>query len=243
MRSGGGGKAARAGEGGGDVAHVVAADLAGAVRGRSMEGMVAAWYARASRVDAADFQRTAGAIAARVPAGAHVLEVAPGPGYLAIALAQRGDCTVEAVDISHSFIRIATRNAARAGVSVTFRHGDVHALPFAAEHFDALVCRAAFKNFARPAEALREMRRVLRREGSALVIDLRADVTDAEIDDCVTARGQGWLTSMMIGRTLKGMLRRRAYTADQFRGMADAAGFAGCDITRASIGFEAWIRR
>ena len=94
--------------------------------------------ARTSRIDAADFQRIADAIAARVPAGAHVLEIAPGPGYLAIALAQRGRCTVEAVDISHSFIRIATRNAARAGVAVAFRHGDVHALPFTAEHFDAV---------------------------------------------------------------------------------------------------------
>jgi hypothetical protein len=67
--------------------------------------------------------------------------------------------------------------------------------------------------------------------------------TDAEIDDYVASRGQGWLTSMVIGRTLKGMLRRRAYTAEQFRGMADAAGFAGCDISRASIGFEARIRQ
>lgn len=214
----------------------------GSVRGRSMEGITAAWYTRATRADAADFERTADMIAARMPASARVLEVAPGPGYLAIALARRG-CTVDAVDISRSFVRIAIRNVARAGVTVTFRQGDVHALPFPAEQFDGLVCRAAFKNFGRPLEALREMRRVLRPDGSALVIDLRADATDAEIDDCVVARGQGWLTSMMIGRTLKGMLRRRAYTADQFREMAEAAGFAGCEIRRDSIGFAAWLKR
>jgi hypothetical protein len=46
---------------------------------------------------------------------------------------------------------------------------------------------------------------------------------------------------MIVGRTLKGMLRRRAYTADRFRAMAAAAGFAGCEITSESIGFAAWL--
>jgi ubiquinone/menaquinone biosynthesis C-methylase UbiE len=228
------------------MTQVTAAMPSGPTRGHSMEGIVAAWYAHASRADAADFQRTADTIAERMPAGApagaHVLEVAPGPGYLAIELARRG-CTVEAVDLSRSFVRMARRNAARAGVAVTFRHGDVHALPFAAEQFDGLVCRAAFKNFVRPLEALREMHRVLRPGGGALIIDLRADATDAEIDNCVVARGQGWLTSMIVGRTLKGMLRRRAYTIQQFRGMAEAAGFAGIEISRESIGFAAWLQR
>lgn len=221
---------------------VAAAEPVGPVRGRSMEGLIAAWYARISRVNAEDIEHTADMIAARMPAGARVLEVAPGPGYLAIALARRGNCAVEAVDISRSFVRIAAGNAARAGVAVTFRHGDVHALPCATEQFDGLVCRAAFKNFARPVEALREMRRVLRPGGSALVIDLRADATDAEIDACVAARGQGWLTSLLVGRTLKGMLRRRAYTVEQFRSMAVAAGFAGCEISRETIGFAAWLQ-
>ncbi len=217
--------------------------LSQSVRGRSMEGLLATWYARASRADAMDFHRNAAAVATRLAAGARVLEVAPGPGYLAIALVETGKCSVEAVDISRSFVRIATRNAERAGVAVTFRHGDVHALPYPRGQFDAVVCRAAFKNFARPVVALQEMRRVLRAGGMALVIDLRADVTDVEIDDCVATRGQGWITSLMIGRTLKGMLRRRAYTVERFRGMAEAAGFTGCEMSRESIGFTAWLTR
>lgn len=227
------------------MTEMTAAERVGPVRGRSMEGVVAAWYARATRAYTADFDRTAGQFAARMPAGAKLLEVAPGPGYLAIALAaalaRRGDGAVEAIDISHSFVRIATRNAAQAGVAATFRHGDVHAMPYPAEHFDGLVCRAAFKNFGQPVQALREMHRVLRPGGTALIIDLRADATDAEIDDSVAAGGQGWLTSLIVGRTLKGMLRRRAYTADQFGGMATAAGFPGCEISSESVAFNAWL--
>jgi hypothetical protein len=42
-----------------------------------MEGLVASWYARISRADASDVERTADMIAARLPPAAHILEVAP----------------------------------------------------------------------------------------------------------------------------------------------------------------------
>ena len=114
---------------------------------------------------------------------ARVLEVAPGAGLPRPSLVETGKCSVEAVDVSRSFVRIATRNAERAGVAVTSPGvGDVHALPYPRGQFDAVVCRAAFKNYARPVVALQEMRRVLRTGGMALVIDLRADVANMEID-------------------------------------------------------------
>ena len=97
------------------------------------------------------------------------------------------------------------------------------------------------KNFARPVEALREMRRVLRRSASALVIDLRSDATDDEIDDYIAARRRGWMSSMIIRRTFKGMLRQRAYAAEQFRALAAEAGFDKCTIDLQEIGFNAWM--
>jgi hypothetical protein len=72
---------------------------------------------------------------------------------------------------------------------------------------------------------------------------LGADATDTEIDGSVAARGQGWLTPMVIRRTLKGMLRRRAYVVDLFRGMAEAARFGCCEIICDSIGSTAWLGR
>ena len=50
----------------------------------------------------------------RLRPGGDVLEVAPGPGYLAIELAKRG-YSVTALDISKSFVEIARGNADRAG--------------------------------------------------------------------------------------------------------------------------------
>src|SRR5690348_10627433 len=85
--------------------------------GVQMEGPIAAWYARITR-DRQDRPATAQSIAERLPAGSTILEVAPGPGYLAIELARRGDFRIAGLDISRSFVRIATDNARRAGVAI-----------------------------------------------------------------------------------------------------------------------------
>src|SRR5262245_1699760 len=60
-----------------------------AYRGPAMEGPIASWYTRITRRDRG-YTALADAIASRVRPGARVLEVAPGPGYLAIELARRG---------------------------------------------------------------------------------------------------------------------------------------------------------
>jgi ubiquinone/menaquinone biosynthesis C-methylase UbiE len=211
-------------------------------RGMSMEGMIAKWYARATKTDMADFQQLATRIASMLPLGSSVLEVAPGPGYLAIEMAKRG-LAVEAVDVSETFVRIANDAARDVGVTVPFRQGDVHALPFKDASFSLIVCRAAFKNFSRPIDALREIYRVLQPDGEALIIDMRHDATDAEIEEFVAGRSSGRLGALWNGWIFKTMLRRRAYLADDFQRMATEAAFRSCDIRLDSIGFEARLRR
>ncbi len=98
-----------------------------------------------------------------------------------------------------------------AGLNIDFRQGDAHALPFAPGSFDFIVCRAAFKNFSDPVKALGEMRRVLKPEGTALIIDMRSDVSDATIDEFVKSRAGGRINALITGLTFKHMLRSRAY--------------------------------
>ena len=134
-------------------------------KGIAMEGPIATWYARNTRKDMRAFRRLAGTIADAIAGTRRVLEIAPGPGYLAIELARLGAFSITGVDVSQTFVRIASANAARAGVEVDFRHGDAHRLPFGRASFDFIVCRAAFKNFTDPVGALGEMRRVLKPGG------------------------------------------------------------------------------
>jgi ubiquinone/menaquinone biosynthesis C-methylase UbiE len=123
-----------------------------AYRGIGMEGGVARWYDRTTRRDMPEFTTLAARIAASALPGAAVLEVAPGPGFLSIELAKHG-LAVLAVGVSKTFVEIAHRNAAVAGVTVQFNCGDAAALPLADASVAFVVCRAAFKNFSQPALA------------------------------------------------------------------------------------------
>ena len=149
-------------------------------KGVGMEGLVAHWYAKITG-KTNEFRIDAARLAAAMRAGAEILEVAPGPGYLAIELAGLG-FPVAGLDISRTFVEIATQNAARAGANARFLQGDAAHMPFADGSFDYCVCRAAFKNFGDPEGALAEMHRVLRPGGAAYIIDLRSDASNAAID-------------------------------------------------------------
>jgi ubiquinone/menaquinone biosynthesis C-methylase UbiE len=212
-------------------------------RGLGMEGFIARWYARNTGKDLAPFRETAAAVAARVAPGGGVLEVAPGPGYLAIELARLGPYRVAGLDISRTFVRMAAENAARAGVQIDFRHGDVAAMPFEPASFDFLVCRAAFKNFSDPVQALREMHRVLRPGGQALVIDLRRDASLDAINAHVAGMGLGWFSSLLTRWAFRFMLLKRAYTQEEMREMASQTPFRSCEIRTDLIGMDVTLTK
>ncbi|HJU28174.1 MAG TPA: class I SAM-dependent methyltransferase [Candidatus Binataceae bacterium] len=102
------------------------------------------------------------------------VEIATGPGYVAMALAER--CAeVVGLDLTEAPLKIAERMRAERGLAnVSFRHGDAEDLPFKDGEFDIAVCRFAFHHFERPEKVLAEMRRVCRRGGTIAVEDLYA---------------------------------------------------------------------
>lgn len=212
-------------------------------RGIAMEGMLASWYAKNTAKILAEFQACAKRIAARLQPRDRVLEIAPGPGYLAIELAKLGPFRITGIDVSRSFVRMAAENAARAGVTVDFHEGDAAALPFADGSFDFTVCRAAFKNFGDPAGALRGMHRVLRRQGTGLIIDLRSDASDEALDAAVDEMHLGRIDAFRTKAIFKRSLRKRAYSREDFARMAATTPFGGCDVTESSIGLDIWLTR
>jgi ubiquinone/menaquinone biosynthesis C-methylase UbiE len=212
-------------------------------KGLALEGFLARWYARTTGKDLDEYRRLAERLVDLVPGGGSVLEAAPGPGYLAIELARLGLHWVVGLDISHSFVRMATENAARAGVQVTFTHGDVAAMPFDADSFDFIVCRAAFKNFSEPVRVLDEMYRVLRPGGKALVIDLRSDAPPDAIDRYVQGKGLGRFNALTVKWIFKHMLLRRAYSQEQFRRMAAESAFRRCEIQEDQLSLEVTLTR
>ena len=207
-------------------------------RGMSMEGQIATWYAKMTKRDHAEFERLACELAACLPPNARVLEIAPGPGYLSVALAKLGPFKITGLDISESFVRMASQYAKSEGVTARFIHGSASDIPLEDGLFDLIVCRAAFKNFFEPLKALNEMHRVLKPGGRAVIIDLRKDASWEEIVAYVDALHVSATNSWFMKFTFKHMLLKRAYTEAQMQSLAAESDFKSCEIVKNAVGME-----
>lgn len=204
-----------------------------------MEGTLAHWYARQRGTESqlAVVRKDAAELTQGLRPGAKVLEIAPGPGYLAVEMARRG-FDVTGLDIGRTFVEIGLENARSAGVVVDFRHGDVADIPFPAGSFDLVVTQAAFKNFADPVRALDQMHRVLRPGGTAIVQDLSKDASKKDIAEEVNKMHLTAFNALTTRVILGTMLRRRAYTNAQLEGLVADSAFHQGAIRREGIGVE-----
>jgi SAM-dependent methyltransferase len=87
--------------------------------------------------------------------GQRVLDVACGTGVLARTAASRG-CDVVGLDLNEGMLTVARRLRP----DITWRQGDVMALPFDDGAFDVVLCQSALMFFPDVVGALREMARV-----------------------------------------------------------------------------------
>jgi len=104
-----------------------------------------------------------------------VLDVGTGSGRIAIRLAKLNSAlAINAIDLSPSMLKLATANAASAGVrNITFSIGDAKHIPFDDQTFDLVVCHQLLHQLPDPVVALREINRVAKRSGAMLVRDVR----------------------------------------------------------------------
>ena len=214
-----------------------------AQKGIGMEGALARWYAGNTRKSLRDYRALARRIAGEIKPGSRVVEVAPGPGFFAVELARLGDYRVTGLDISHTFVEMGRRNAAEAHVEVDFQQGNAAAMPFESDEFDFLLCRAAFKNFADPVGALREMHRVLKPGGRALIIDLRRDTPMSAIRQAVSQMGLGPINRAITRFIFRSMLLKRAYTKAEFEALVAQTEFLKAVYREESIGIEVDMRK
>ena len=119
-------------------------------------------------------ENSAAYLAPHLQAGARVLDVGSGPGTITIDLARRvRPGLVTGVDASHDVVARAAGLAASERVdNVDFRVGDAYALDFADDAFDVVHAHQVLQHLARPVDALREFRRVLKPGGLLAVRDV-----------------------------------------------------------------------
>jgi len=111
--------------------------------------------------------------AAARPEGARVLDVAAGPGNVAVELVRQGAAQVTALDLSFNML---WEGARRGHIGVSWVNGDALALPFTDGTFDATTISFGLRNVPDPEAALAEFARVTRPGGRVVVCEF-ADPT------------------------------------------------------------------
>lgn len=112
--------------------------------------------------------------ACRAAPGDAALDVACGPGLVACAFAEVVR-TVVGIDLTPAMLDKGRALAAEKNLgNVSFRTGDVNALPFKDASFSIVTSRYAFHHFTEPARVLREMTRVCTPGGCIAVMDMVA---------------------------------------------------------------------
>jgi ubiquinone/menaquinone biosynthesis C-methylase UbiE len=116
--------------------------------------------------------------------GDRAIEIATGPGYVAMALAEH--CReVVGVDLTAAPIAIAQRTSRERGLTnVRFEVGEADNLSYHDGEFDIVVCRFAFHHFLNPEAILAQMCRVCRSGGRVAVQDLYANENPARAARC-----------------------------------------------------------
>lgn len=156
------------------------------------------------------------------PAGSRVLEAGCGVGAQTLTLARRSPgAAFTSIDISAGSLAQARRQAAAAGLTnVTFLQADLFALPFAPASFDHVFVCFVLEHLARPQQALRALRGLLRPGGTLTVIEgdhgsafFHPDDADAQAAvQCQVALQRQAGGNALIGRQLHPLLTAAGFT-------------------------------
>ena len=184
---------------------------------------------------------------AQLREGQRVLDLAGGTGDLAQLVRSRvgPDGQVVLCDISNGMLMQGRDRLLDGGLTdIPAVQGDAETLPFESESFDRVLVGFGLRNFTDPSACLREMHRVLRPGGLALVLEF--------------SRPSAWLEPLYhaythqilpkVGEVVAGSRDSYRYLAESIavhpdqrtvREMMRAAGFASCQYFNLSAGIVA----
>lgn len=138
--------------------------------------------------------------------GQRVLEVGPGTGYYSLHTAQwlEPEGTLDILDVQQEMLDHNMRRAREMGISnIVPTRGDAQALPYPDGHFDSAYLVATLGEVPNQERALRELRRVLKRDGQLVIGEVLLDPHRVSFDEL---RRLADAAELEHERTLKGRL-------------------------------------
>jgi ubiquinone/menaquinone biosynthesis C-methylase UbiE len=114
-----------------------------------------------------------------LPQGGGFLDVGCGTGW---AVREAAKCLnggqACGIDISPKMVEKAISQTPKRG-NIEFRAANSEAIPYPNESFDAVLCTCSFHHYQNPIRALSEMKRVLKKGGTLVLLDSARDVSFA----------------------------------------------------------------
>ena len=185
-----------------------------------------------NRFRQADYGRLARrAVGLGTPLGGKVLDMGTGPGFVAIEVAKLLEGTggqVVGMDLSPAMLALAAENATKAGLdgTLSWREGDVKAMPFTDGEFDLIVSNDSLHHWDDPLPVFDEIARVLKDGGRCIIHDSKR-----------LQRRWPWLFVKTISLTIPRDFRvhwwnsiKSSYTADELRAILERSRLAGWRI-------------
>jgi demethylmenaquinone methyltransferase / 2-methoxy-6-polyprenyl-1,4-benzoquinol methylase len=125
------------------------------------------WRAKAIRIISRNFRKPV------------ILDVATGTGDLAIRAMKANPERITGIDISQNMLAIGREKVRKKGYSNTIEliQADSENIPFIDDSFDVAMVAFGVRNFADPLKGLKEMNRVIRKDGMIVVLEFSKPVT------------------------------------------------------------------
>jgi len=188
------------------------------------------------------YRRVAGEIASHLREG-RVLDLGTGPGYLPIEIAKQAPLVaVVGIDLSRALIRMARRNALKAGLAhrIQFEVGNAAKLRFQDDFFDMITSTGMLHMLRNPVRMLGECRRVLKPGGEAWIYDparVSSQIDRKRWKDSFTPLEKRTYSLLALYSRIN---PPHVYTREQLASMIESASFMDYEMKKDE---EEWIIR